>query len=520
MTLRFDRRRFLQTSAAGAALATMPGLMQAAKAQDIAPGGALRLGLNITPSVLNPMLTRLNSEYMLAELLYSGLTMLAADMSAQPDLATEWSANEDATEWRFALRENAVFSNGEKLTSADVVASFAKLLDPATAAPGSRNLGPISEVVADGDYGVIVRTAAPYADLPVSLTYPTAKILPASIIEEDFESFMRTPIGTGPFVLAEYRPDDVAIVERNPNYFIEGQPYLDRVEIKTYPDAAGAAGALLAGELEILIEIQPTDYARIAESAGVTGMRTPSGRFLDVVMDCSVAPFDNPKVREALSCCVDREAMVELVAEGYGTPGNDQPVNAAYRFHADAPLKSYDPEKSRALLAEAGHPDGLKLELIASTKPGYRSAMAVVLREMAGPGGFDIEVKTMDHPSYLEQVWKKGKFYVGFYNMQPTEGAIFNLLFTSDASWNETRWNNAAFDELVAQAAATTDDAMRAELYAKAQGMMRDDVPALIPCFFDLLGARADYVENYEQNPRGANFALHKVSLAANAPTR
>lgn len=515
-----NRRGFLKSTVAGVTLATLPGLAQMAQAQNIQPGGTLRLALNITPSVLNPMLARLAGEYLLGELLYSGLTTLDTDMSPQPDLATEWSANDDATEWRFTLRDNAVFSDGTPVTSADVVATFAKLLDPATAAPGSRNLGPISEVVADGEFAVLVRTATPYADLPVALAYTTAKILPAAIIENDFDSLMQTPVGSGPFRMVEYRADDVAIVEKNPDYFIEGLPYLDRVEVKTYPDAAGAAAALLAGEVEILTEIQPTDYARIAEAKGITGLRTASGRFLDVVMDCTVEPFNNPKVREALSYCVDREAMVELVAEGYGTPGNDSPVNGAYRFAADAPLKSYDPAKAKALLAEAGYPDGIEIELIASVKPGYRSAMAVVLREMARPGGFDISVQTMDHPSYLDQVWKKGKFYVGFYNMQPTEGAIFNLLFTSGANWNETRWNNADFDALVAAADQTTDTATRTDLYAQAQKLMRDEVPALVPCFFDLLGARANYVENYEQHPRGAYFALHRVALAADAPTR
>ena len=152
MTMTLDRRGFLRTAAATSAFVTVPGLASMAQAQDIQPGGTLRVALNITPSVLNPMLLRLNSEYLLAEMLYSGLTMLTPDMTAEPDLATEWSANDDATEWRFVLREGVTFSNGDSLTSKDVVASFTKLLDPATAAPGSRNLGPIAEVVADGGH--------------------------------------------------------------------------------------------------------------------------------------------------------------------------------------------------------------------------------------------------------------------------------------------------------------------------------------------------------------------------------
>jgi peptide/nickel transport system substrate-binding protein len=512
-----NRRGFLKLTASALAIAvTLPAPL----AYAATPGGTLRVALNITPSVLNPMLARVNSEYLLGELLYSGLTTLGTDMSAQPDLATKWTSNEDASEWVFTLRDNAVFSNGQPLTAEDVAASFAKLLDPETGAPGRRNLGPIASVTATGAHEVTITTSSPYADLPVALSYPTAKIIPASFANGDFESLSTTPVGSGPFLLQEYIPDQKTVVVKNPNYFLPDQPYLDQIDILTFPDAAGAIAAVLAGEVELVLEVQPTDYARVEAAKGVTGLRTKSGRFLDIVMDNSQPPFNDKRVREALALSLDREAIVELVAEGYGTPGNDSPVNPSYQYYADAPLKQYDPARAKELLAEAGYPNGLSLELVASVKPGYRASLAVVVREMAKAAGFNIEVQTLDHSSYLDQVWKKGKFYVGYYNMQPTEGTIFNLLFTSEASWNETKWNNTTFDAFVNEADRTTDADVRAGLYTKAQNLMREEIPAIVPAFFDLLGAQADYVEGYVQHPRGANFALHKVSLAQNAPTR
>ncbi len=126
----------------------------------------------------------------------------------------------------------------------------------------------------------------------------------------------------------------------------------------------------------------------------------------------------------------------------------------------------------------------------------------------------------MAHATYLDQVWKKGDFYVGFYNMQPTEDAIFKLLFTSDAAWNETRWNNGDFDKLVEAARTTTDTTQRARLYAEAQAKMREDLPALVPVFFDLLGAHRDYVQDFHLHPRGATFSLEKVWLGEGAPKR
>lgn len=154
-------------------------------------------------------------------------------------------------------------------------------------------------------------------------------------------------------------------------------------------------------------------------------------------------------------------------------------------------------DRVEALLAEAGYPDGIDLTMVASVKPDYRKTLAVTIREMAKAAGFRIKVETMAHATYLKQVWKKGDFYVGFYNMQPTEDALFKLHLTSDAAWNEMRWNNARFDELVEAARTTTDTGKRAELYADAQALMREELPILVPVFFGLLAAHRDYVQGY-----------------------
>ena len=114
----------------------------------------------------------------------------------------------------------------------------------------------------------------------------------------------------------------------------------------------------------------------------------------------------------------------------------------------------------------------------------------------------------------------KGAFYVGFYNMQPTADAIFSLLYTSDAPWNETRWNNETFDRLVQQARSTADVEERRKLYAQAQELMHEEVPTVIPVFFDLLAAQREYVEGFLLHPRGAVFRLDDVWLDEGAPQR
>ena len=162
----------------------------------------------------------------------------------------------------------------------------------------------------------------------------------------------------------------------------------------------------------------------------------------------------------------------------------------------------------------------LDLTLIASDNPGTRTQLAVAIREMAKPAGFRITVQTMPHAAYLDQVWKKGSFYIGFYNTQQTVDGVFTLLYTSDAAWNETRWNNKDFDALVFEARRTADGPQRAELYGKAQDMMYAETPSIIPLFFDLLAGKRSYVKDYTLHPRGHIYRLEKVWLDEGAPKR
>jgi len=327
-------------------------------------------------------------------------------------------------------------------------------------------------------------------------------------------------VGTGPFKLVSFEPERLIVVTRNDAYYDKERPYLNRVEVAVYPDPTAEGSALIAGGTDLMLSVQPTEYARLEKASGVQALRVPSGQFCNVNMGCDQKPFNDVRVRQALALTVDRAVMVDLVAEGYGTPGNDTPLNAAYHFYTELPLKKPDIARAKALLAEAGYAGGLTATLIASDRPATRTQLGVALREMAKPAGFTINVQTMPHATYLDQVWKKGPFYVGFYNMQPTADAIFSLLYTSNAAWNETRWNNAAFDKLVGDARAIIDEGKRRELYAEAQRLMNQDVPSIIPVFFDLLAAQRKWVEGYKLHPRGAVFRIDQVSLGDGAPRR
>jgi peptide/nickel transport system substrate-binding protein len=513
-----DRRRFLATSAAlsGLALSPFTAYAQAAPRR----GGTLKLSVDQAAAKLNPLLTRVNPEYMLAELLYSSLTRLKLDMTAEPDLAASWTSSPDLLEWTFVLRRGVTFHDGSPCTAADVVATFEAILDPKTASPARQNVGPIAKATAKDPNTVVFTLNSPFADLPVTLAYTNAKIVPAAVIKAGLARLDREAIGTGPFKLVSFEPERQVVVARNDAYYDKTRPYLDRIQIVVYPDSTAEASALISGDTDLVSTTPPTEFARLSKASGVKVLRTPSGQFCNVNFGCDAKPFNDVRVRQALAMTVDRTAMVDFVTEGYGTPGNDTPLNPAYRYYADQPLKKPDIAKAKALLAEAGFPNGLDATLIASDRPPVRTQLAVALREMAKPAGVRLNVETMPHATYLDQVWKKGSFYVGFYNMQATADAIFALLYTSNAAWNETRWNNPAFDKVVNEARGTIDDAKRRALYTEAQKLMHAQVPSIIPVFFDLLAAQRDWVQGYQLHPRGAVFRLDYVSLTDKAPKR
>ena len=483
-------------------------------------GGTLRVSVDQAASVIHPLRTRVNPEHMVAELCYSNLTTLTTDMAPLPDLAASWTANTDFTEWTFKLRKGVRFSDGSPCTAKDVAATFVAILDPKTASPARAIVSVIKEAVAVDDETALFRLHTPFADLPATMAYNATRIIPASIAQGDLARLSRESIGTGPFKLLSYEPDRLIVVTRNEHYFIPDQPYVDRVEVRVYPDNSAETSALLAGDNDLMVITAQSEFGRLKGVRGVDAMQVPSGQFLNVNMACDTKPFNDLRVRKALSLCADRDALVGFVALDAGKPGEDVPVNSIYRFWKKQTPKKPDIAEARRLLAEAGYPNGIDLTLVASDNPGTRTQLAVALREMAKPAGFRITVQTMPHAAYLDQVWKKGPFYIGIYNTQQTVDGVFTLLYTSDAAWNETRWNNKAFDELVAEGRRTNDDARRTEIYGKAQDMMYAETPSIIPIFFDLLGGKRSYVKGYALHPRGHIFRFERTWLDEGAPKR
>ena len=507
---RANRRQVVIGLAAASALPSM-GLAQSGTPKH---GGTLKISHSTRIATLNVMQLSGPAEYPCVDMLYSGLTRIEPGRnSAGPDLATSWEANEDASQFTFHLRQGVTFHDGSPFTSGDVVATFEAILDPEFGSPARSVLDMVESVVAVDDHTVQFNLNAPYADLAISTAHANARIVSAAALAGDLADLETKPNGTGPFRLESYDSARITRLVRNDSYYKEGQPYLDAVEMHLFPDLAAETANYLSGNVDVMLNVQQADFARIAAADGSNALRVPAGRYVNVVMRQDQPPFDDVRVRKALALSVDRQLLVDLVLEGLGRPAHDNILSPEFQYAIDTPVIPYDPAAAKAMLAEAGYPDGISLTMVASNRPAIRGQVAIAIKEMARPAGFDIEVEAMPHDTYLANVWRKGNFYMAYWGMQPTEDATFNLLLTSTASYEDTAWFNEEFDDLVRRGRSTADPAERAAIYAEAQEIQLRDTPYIIAMYQDVLTASRDWVEGWTVHPLNRVFFVEDVWL-------
>jgi peptide/nickel transport system substrate-binding protein len=497
-----------------AATALLPGMdFSEAVAATPKAGGTLKISHSTRIATLNVLTLSGPAEYPVIDMIYSGLTRMGPDNKPTADLAERWEGSADAKTFTFYLRKGVTFHDGSPCTADDVVATFKAILDPGRPAAARSVLNMIDNIEAVDPTTVKFTLKTPFADLPISTAHANARILSKAAVEGPKEKLDTVANGTGPFKLETYDSARMVRLVKNPNYFIKGKPYLDAVEMHLFPDLAAESANFLSGAVDVMLTVQQADFERISKSTGIKAQRVPSGRFVNITMRQDQKPWNDIRVRKALAMAVDRSTLVDIVLEGLGRPAYDNLVSPEFPFAIKTPEIKYDPAAAKKLLAEAGYPNGLKVNLVASNRPAIRGQVAIALKQMALPAGFDITVEAMPHDTYLANVWMKGSFYMGYWGMQPTEDATFNLLLTSNASYEDTAWKNAKFDKLIADARSTTDNAKRADLYAQAQQLQLDETPYIVPIFEDILTASGKGAEDWTIAPLSRYFYVENVWL-------
>ena len=407
-------------------------------------------------------------------LLYNRLVRADADGIPQPELATAWEANADATTWTFTLREGVTFHDGKAFSAADVAYTFAHILDPDLQSPQAATLGLISETETPDAQTVVFHLSQGHADFPLLVSHRSAAI----ISEGSAETIATTGIGTGPFKLQSLASDGTTVLVVNDDYW-KGKPGLAGVELIGLADNEARTLAAQAGQVDLLFDATATQAELFAGSTDFTTLSFPSGRWMGLVMRTDTPPFDDVRVRKALRLAADRQAMIDLVLSGEGTLACDTPVAPAdaYRLNRECPQ---DIEGAKALLAEAGYGDGLEVTLYTATNMPEWVPLAEVYQQQAAAAGITVKLEVVPADSYWSEVWMQQPFYTTIW-VERTADQFLNENWRSTATWNESHFQNAELDALLDGARATLDFEARRDAYHAAQQMIFDEGGHIIP---------------------------------------
>ena len=490
-------------AAAGASLPIVKQVLPAHAEDTPQHGGRLRVGFAVGSSndTLDPHKGTTAMDQSTCANMYNRLVSIGQDLAPVPELAVSWEPDATSENWTFELREGVTFHDGRSFTAADAAYSIQRLIAPETASPASSILGDIdpSTVKADGDRHINIGLFRPNADLPSILGDWHAVMVPLD--QSDFA--FGQAVGTGPFVISEFSPGRRSLFRRNDSYWRDAMPYADELENIPIPDQAARASALIAGEIDLLEGVDPSTIDIFEDDPSIQLFSMPSGAHRTMPMHMDTAPYNDNRVRLALKLLADRQQMIDVIHKGHATLGNDHPISPMDQFYcADLPQRERDPDQAKFLLKEAGA-ENLTFDL--STAPVITGVLesALLLREQAAEAGVDINVIQEPVDSYWEAVWLKKPWCVSEWNMRPVPDMMFSMVYTSEAQWNETHFQNETFDRLLVEARISSDHAKRKELYCEMQTILRDEGGAVVPYFLNLLDAGRDDVRGVSRNPMG-----------------
>jgi peptide/nickel transport system substrate-binding protein len=494
------KRRDVLQGLAGTATAITLGTR--AWSADLEPtprrGGRIRVASlsSSNADTLDPARGALSTDYSRHYSIYSGLTQYDSRLDPQLALA-ESISDERRTLWTIKLRKGVEFHDGKSLTSADVVYSLLRHKLPATASKMKAVAEQFAEVRATGIHEVQIRLASANADLPA--------ILAAShfLIIKDGTTDFRTAVGTGPYRCQEFSPGIRTILTRSPNYWKHGRPYLDEIELIGIPDESARVNALLSGDVNLIIAVNPRSTRRILASSAHRVHETPSGLYSDLIMRQDAMPTGNPDFVLAMKYLFDRELIRKALYRGFATIANDHPIPPSNRYYnAEIPQRAHDPERARFLLKRAGLL-GVRLPVYASPAADASVDMGSLLQESAAGIGLRLAVNRVPADGYWSNHWMKHPLGFGNTNPRATADLLFSLLFKSDAPWNESGWKNAQFDQLVVAARGEADERKRKQMYGDMQQLVHDHCGVCIPVFSSLVDGIDRRLRGYQSIPIG-----------------
>ncbi|MEG0813016.1 MAG: ABC transporter substrate-binding protein [Clostridium sp.] len=401
--------------------------------------------------------------------LYEGLVKPASDGSLVPAVASDYQISDDAKVYTFTLRDGITFHDGTPVTVEDVKYS----IDRCAEIQGeSSAFSMLSEVVVKDDKTVEVVLKDAYSEFLSELAL--------AIIPKSNPDPVKNPIGTGPFKFVSYTPGQDLVMAKYDGYWQDGVPSLDQVTFKMTPDVDTAFMELQAGTIDILKYLTAAQAKSLGSDFNIVegSMNMVQGMFLNNTYE----PLSKAKVRQALCYAVDRQEINNFLFDGKSRIIGSHMIPHMSKYYEPAAetVYTYDTEKAKALLTEAGYPDGFDLEIAVPSSYSQHVDTAQIIVEELSKIGVRATIKQVEWSTWLKEVYQGSQFQATVIGFDGTLAPNDWLKkYASDSPKNFMKYSNPEYDKIYNEALKTVDETKKTELYKKAQMILAQDAAAV-----------------------------------------
>jgi peptide/nickel transport system substrate-binding protein len=461
-------------------------------------GGTLTVAMINDSKSLDPTFQVNFTERQPLYMIFNTLVGLNPDFTIKPELAERWETSADGKTLTLFLRSGIKFHDGTVFDAAAAKWNLERRIDPKVNSPSRQQLNEVLDAIeTQGTDTLVLHLKSVAPSLLGMLAQREGFMISPASAEKYGENLGQNPVGTGPFIFRSWTPNQQIVVERNPDYWEPGKPYLDKVVFMLISNSAVAVPRLLTKEADFVSGLTPLDIRPIENKSGIKLSPSPGSRWLALQMRVDKPPFDNLKLRQAMAYAIDRKRMIDIImngkatiAEGYVPPG---------LWWYDETVKSYpfDQAKAKALLSELGAGAQVELTLSTPTVPIYQQISQLAQEELKAVG-LNVTIKPVSTSDWLPQLISGAiNFLPTRWTQRPDPDGLFTYLFHSKSSYNTSRYVNLEVDRLLEEACSSSDRDRRVALYKQAQTHMAHDLP-FIPIFFSIeFAAMTDNVHDY-----------------------
>ena len=447
-------------------------------------GGVLKAGMQTDPVGLDPHTTNATASRNVLENIYDTLVMFDSKLRIVPSLANSWSASADGLTWTFRLRPGVAFHNGDALKASDVVFSINRIKDPAVKSPRANDFAVVKSVSAPNDSTVVFTLTQPFTPLLAKLAASLNVIVSEKVAKENNNDLSKVVIGTGPFKFVEYIPQTRLVVRKSESYWQKDNqgnklPYLDGITYTYYPDPAARTTALRAGAVDWIEYVPAADVTTLKSDRNLVIVGGPSANFRALYFNTTKAPYDNPKVRQAISYAIDKKAVVDLALFGTGgivAKGTTIPAGA-YAF-TNSPYNTRNVAEAKKLLAEAGLASGFTMNLYVTSTYDFLRTPADVIRDNLAEVGIKVNIQAEDWNVYLPKALKSDfdVTLLGTSGQADPDDYLYNTFYPTSAL-NLSKYNNDKVTQLLEQGRRVSSQSERQKIYTQVQEQVLQDAP-------------------------------------------